>query len=175
MAVNPETHYFEQTTLVPNSKLPVLIYRDVLPQPYSEEKTQAFLEKNQWLKGGTWGAVPRHHFHPNTHECYAVFQGSSTLLLGVGPNEDAGNGGEVFVKAGDVIILPAGVSHCSKDFQDGYRYVGVYPKGAPKWKSEYCRDGSRCQELREEAEHVEIPDWDPVRGRMGPLYELWSS
>lgn len=58
----------------------------------------------------------------------AVFQGSSTLLLGVGPNEDAGKGHEVLMKAGDVIILPAGVSHCSRDFQDDYRYVGVYPK-----------------------------------------------
>lgn len=32
------------------------------------------------------------------------------------------------LKAGDVIILPAGVSHCSRDFQDDYRYIGVYPK-----------------------------------------------
>ena len=64
----------------------------------------------------------------NTNFFSAVFQGSSTLLLGVGPVEDATNGQEVSVKAGDVIILPAGMSHCSKSFQDGYRYIGVYPK-----------------------------------------------
>ncbi|KAI1442736.1 hypothetical protein F5Y02DRAFT_395448 [Annulohypoxylon stygium] len=174
MATEPETYYLEPTQFVPNSKLPVLVYRNVLPQPYDEITTQVFLERNQWLKGGTWGAIPKHHFHPNTHECYAVFQGSSTLLLGVGPNEDAGKGHEVLMKAGDVIILPAGVSHCSRDFQDDYRYVGVYPKGAPKWKNEYCKDESRCRELREEAESVEMPVSDPVRGHMGPLNKLWS-
>jgi uncharacterized protein YjlB len=57
----------------------------------------------------------------------AIIQGSSTLLLGVGPNEDERNGQEVIVNAGDVIILPAGVAHCSKHFQDEYRYVGAYP------------------------------------------------
>lgn len=57
-----------------------------------------------------------------------VFQGSSTLLLGVGPLEDETGGHEVTVSAGDVIILPSRVSHCSRDFRDDYRYVGVYPK-----------------------------------------------
>lgn len=31
------------------------------------------------------------------------------------------------VEAGDAIIFPAGVSHCSVDFED-YRYMGVYPE-----------------------------------------------
>lgn len=58
----------------------------------------------------------------------AVFRGSSTLLLGVGTLEDAANGIEVVVRAGDAIIMPAGVSHCSRDFQGDYRYIGAYPK-----------------------------------------------
>lgn len=51
MATEPETYYLEPTQFVPNSKLPVLVYRNVLPQPYDEITTQVFLERNQWLKG----------------------------------------------------------------------------------------------------------------------------
>jgi len=61
----------------------------------------------------------------------AVTRGSSTLLFGVGPNEDPADGQTVHVEAGDVVIIPAGVSHCSADFEDDYFYLGVYPKASP--------------------------------------------
>jgi hypothetical protein len=38
------------TPYVPNNRHPVIIYRDVLPKPYSEESTTAFLEANKWEK-----------------------------------------------------------------------------------------------------------------------------
>ncbi|KAF5540759.1 hypothetical protein FMEXI_8255 [Fusarium mexicanum] len=175
MVSEPEVYYFKQTDFVPNSRLPVLVYRNVLPQPLNEESAQVFLENNQWYKGGTWGAVPRHHFHPNTHECYAVIHGSSTLLFGIGPSEDTKLGQKVHVASGDVIVIPAGVSHCSTDFQDDYIYVGVYPKDSPKWKNEYCRDADKCAIFRDEAETVVVPDWDPVKGHRGPLYQIWTT
>ncbi|OJI99325.1 hypothetical protein ASPVEDRAFT_80937 [Aspergillus versicolor CBS 583.65] len=131
------------------------------------------LEKNKWFKGGTWGAVPRHHFHPNSHECYAILQGSSTLLVGVGPLDDPGIGKTIRVEAGDAIIFPSGVSHCSVD-SEGYRYMGVYPEGAPKWKNEYCKDSSRWESICREAQQVPVPEWDPIRGHLGPLSRLWS-
>ncbi|CAM1508391.1 Fc.00g052390.m01.CDS01 [Cosmosporella sp. VM-42] len=174
MSTKPETYDFFQTEFVPNNKLPVLVYRSVLPQPHNEETATEFVQGNGWLKGGTWGAIPRHHFHPNTHECYAVFRGSSTLLIGVGPLENQSKGTAIRMDAGDVIILPAGVAHCSKDFQDDYRYIGAYPEGAPKWRNEFCRDQEQCQTLRAEAEAVPVPDWDPVGGHEGHLHRLWS-
>lgn len=152
----PEIYHCKQTPFVPNSRLPVLVYRDVLPRPYDESTASVMLEKNQWLKGvchrqysvlsnrdralgeqshditsiptptnATVGDSPA-HVHRLTKT--AVFQGASTLLLGVGPLEDASTGQQIRVEAGDVIILPAGVSHCSKDFENEYRYVGVYPE-----------------------------------------------
>lgn len=30
---------------------------------------------------GTWGAIPKHHFHPNTHECYGIVK--RHLFLGI--------------------------------------------------------------------------------------------
>lgn len=54
-----------------------------------------------------------------------IFQGNSTLLLG---KIEDGEGVEVDVCAGDVIVLPAGTAHSSLESYDDYRYIGVYPK-----------------------------------------------
>lgn len=70
MAFTPEQHTIKPNKHAPNSDLPILIYRDVLPLPLSEEKTTTFLEANEWTKKGVWGHIPYRHFHPNTHECY---------------------------------------------------------------------------------------------------------
>lgn len=86
------------------------------------------------------------HFHPNSHECYgkrphsrlhsspsdntisAIFQGKSRLILGREQDDAAPGGIEVDVAAGDVIVIPAGVSHRSLTSEDDYRYIGVYPE-----------------------------------------------
>ncbi|TVY42796.1 Uncharacterized protein LOCC1_G004901 [Lachnellula occidentalis] len=132
MAVQPEIYYLQQTRFVPNNRLPVLIYRNVLPQPHTEISAQEMLGKNHWTNKGTWGAVPRHHFHPNTHECYGVLQGHSTLLIGRGPldNDEERSVCSVSteLKPGDVIILPAGVADCSIDNDADYSYTGLYPE-----------------------------------------------
>lgn len=50
------------------------------------------------------------------------------MLVGRGPLDNIEDGGqEIHIKAGDVIILPAGVSHCSISADQNYRYVGAYP------------------------------------------------
>lgn len=42
--------------------------------------------------------------------------------------DDAGpDGVEVDVAAGDVVVIPAGVSHRSLSSNGDYRYIGVYP------------------------------------------------
>jgi uncharacterized protein YjlB len=58
----------------------------------------------------------------------AVVKGSSELLIGVGPLDSEAEGEVIHVESGDVIVLPAGVSHCSKSFSEDYRYIGAYPK-----------------------------------------------
>jgi uncharacterized protein YjlB len=104
----PEVYYFSPTPHVPNSLLPVLIYRSALPQPTTEASSRAYLEQHGWLCGGTFKAVTSHHFHSVTHECYGVFKGSSRLLLGRGPLDDEKGGKEVDVGVGDVVVLPVG-------------------------------------------------------------------
>lgn len=72
MVVDPETYRLQSNTHAPNSNKPVLIYRDCLPLPLSESKAKEFLESHAWIQGGTWGHIPKRHFHPNTHECYGM-------------------------------------------------------------------------------------------------------
>lgn len=88
MSIEPEQYLINANTHAPNSKLPVLVYRCVLPHPPTENTATVFLERNEWEKKvyvptyfsilnlltfwsqGTFGTVRVKHFHPNTHECY---------------------------------------------------------------------------------------------------------
>lgn len=136
--VQPETYHLSPTLHAPNSRLPILIYRSVLPASPDEDSVTEFLTSNKWRKLGTWGHITYRHFHPNVHECYGVFSGHSRLLLGCGQGDDRENqegvGLEIDVQRGDVIVLPAGTGHAclvssTKEDEDGeYRYIGVYPE-----------------------------------------------
>ena len=107
MAPTPEAYHFSPTPNVPNSILPVLIYRNVLPANPTAVSTRDALEEHFWLQGGVFKTYRAHHFHSVTHECYAIFKGSSRLLLGRGPLDDPNDGGiEVDVSVGDIIVLP---------------------------------------------------------------------
>ncbi|KAF2093368.1 hypothetical protein NA57DRAFT_61494 [Rhizodiscina lignyota] len=170
---NPETFYISPTPHVPNSKFPVLVYRNVFSDP-TPDSIQESIEKNDWLTGGTWGPYKNSHFHSVTHECYAIYQGSSRLQLGKGPLDGKG-GVEVDVAKGDVIVLPAGTAHCSLSSDGGYEYMGLYPKGSPKWDNNWCKAGPEETESKaQNARSVPIPQCDPLYGSDGPLVNLWT-
>lgn len=46
--VPPETYYLSKGVLVPNNRLPVLVYRDVLPRPVAREAARELCEMNHW-------------------------------------------------------------------------------------------------------------------------------
>lgn len=127
---SPEQYHIKSATpYVPNSPLPVLIYRSCLPLFPSSATVCETIEPNNWLKGGVFKHYGSHHFHSVTHECYAVFKGHSKLLLGRGPlDPESDDDLIVDVNEGDAIVLPAGVAHCSLSSSDDYEYVGLYPK-----------------------------------------------
>ncbi|KXJ91656.1 hypothetical protein Micbo1qcDRAFT_223794 [Microdochium bolleyi] len=177
-----ECYFTQPSPDVPNNRLPVLIYRNVLPRPLTEETATACLSSHKWEKRGTWGHISIRHFHPNSHECYGVFQGSSTLLIGA-IDTDVGRGCQVSLQAGDVIVLPAGTAHSSLSSSDDYRYIGVYPnvlagrahdavcKGCPKWTNEV--GDNPAHSFKETVRRVGFPEEDPVYGIDGPLMRLW--
>lgn len=114
--VQPETFPVPATAHSPNSKLPVIVYRDALSNKTVDGALEA-VETSEWPKGGHWkiaketvAATP--HYHATTHEAYTVLNGSGTYLLGKSPldpdtDEDGKPVGVKFTaRAGDVFVFP---------------------------------------------------------------------
>ncbi|OJD40316.1 cupin domain protein [Diplodia corticola] len=184
--VTPETFWINPTPSVPNSPLPIIVYRRALLDDHSPDTILSTIEPNGWYKGGQWKTFKKAHFHANTHECYGILRGSSVYMLGVGGADlgDEGEPGEgkgtrFFAEAGDVFVLPAGISHCSVESEGDYEYIGLYPgekdhKGA-RFDLHWCKDTpEKTKELAEKAGNVPIPECDPLYGPDGPLPRIWK-
>ena len=177
---DPEVYYISPTLYVPNSKLPVLVYRNCLPRPYTSSSTIEFLERHKWKCKGIWGEIKSPHYHATTHEAYGIFSGSSRLLLGRGPfdkeNEEGNKEGglTVTVYAGDVIVNPAGVSHCSLESDGNYKYIGIYPDDSVPWDSNECKSEEQAADKTNIIACVRMPEEDPVFGVNGPMMTLWA-
>lgn len=46
--VQPEAYYLSKGVLVPNNRLPALVYRSVLPTPATRDSTRALCEGHYW-------------------------------------------------------------------------------------------------------------------------------
>jgi uncharacterized protein YjlB len=163
---DPETLALKANGEIPNSALPVLVYRDTeLTDPPAAERT--FAERD-WL--GAWrdGIFDFHHFHSTAHEVLAIVCGEVTVLLG-GP---APGGHELTATRGDVLVLPAGTGHCRIAASSDLVVVGAYP-GGMEW--DVCR-GDRAQrdEIARNLARVPVPTTDPLHGANGPLPRLWT-
>jgi uncharacterized protein YjlB len=147
---------------VPNSRFPLLIHRGGVPGGGADAVRQRFRD-NGWLNNWRYpGIYPYNHFHSTTHECLGVATGWMELEL-------FGKGGAVVrVEAGDVVVMPAGVSHAMIGNSEDVLVVGGYPEG---------RDWDNIQEaFVSDADFraavklimsLPIPAADPVTG--GPL------
>ena len=92
-------------------------------------------------------------------------RGSATVHLG-------GEAGiRMVVKAGDVIVIPAGVGHKNLGSSADLLVVGAYPPGR-RWDLCDGSPGERPQALKNLAA-VPLPSTDPVFGVNGPLIEQW--
>src|ERR1700741_5268650 len=110
---------------IPNSKLPLLIYRQAVRLPPGDPASafEQLFEANQW--SGTWrdGIYPFHHYHSTAHEVLGVFSGSATTQFG------GERGITERLNAGDVVIIPAGVGHKNLGSSEDFGVVGAYPHG----------------------------------------------
>ena len=81
-------------------------------------------------------------------------------------------GTELTLRAGDVVMIPAGVAHCNKGQSADLLVVGAYPGG-----SDYdTRRGDPAEHAaaRRAIAGVAVPGADPVGGVDGPLASLWA-
>ncbi|CAB3746538.1 cupin [Paraburkholderia solisilvae] len=168
--VQPQTLSFDPNGWIPNNqRLPVLVYRSAVPLSGGDPAAlfeQAFA-RNGWPPQWRNGIYDFHHFHPATHEVLGFAGGSARLVLG-GP---APIGREVRVKAGDVVVLPAGTGHCKLEASADFLVVGAYP---PDEDIGISRVGLSAAQLHA-MQQVLFPASDPLTGRDGPLAKLWRA
>ncbi|MFI5039096.1 MAG: cupin, partial [Solirubrobacterales bacterium] len=102
-----ETFTFDDDGAIPNSSLPVLLYRRALGPDAGAAAHEELFADNGWL--GAWrnGIYPFHHFHSTSHEVLGIASGTANVVLG-GPQ-----GSPLELTAGDVVVLPAGTGHCN--------------------------------------------------------------
>ena len=100
-------HPFADDGDIPNNRLPLILYAGAI-DPAAGDPAVAFEElfrANGWGDGWRNGIFPFHHYHSTAHEVLGIAAGEAEVRFG-------GEGGAtVQVKAGDAVLIPAGVGH----------------------------------------------------------------
>jgi len=161
--IEPETYRFADDGRFPNSRLPLLIYRAALPAD-ADGMEQRF-GANEWSNAWRNGVFPFHHFHSNADEVLGIAAGEVRVKFG-GPT-----GQVIALRAGDVVIIPAGVAHCNRGQSPGPLIVGAYPGGA-EYDTRLGEPGEH-EAAKRAAAAVALPSADPVAGRAGAMLRLW--
>jgi len=155
--------------MFPNNKyLPAIILPDAFPASPKVDPVEierAFY-RNKWEQSWRNGLFSFHHYHSRAHEVLGVYSGWVRILLG-GPE-----GIEITASAGDVLILPAGVSHKNLDQAADFYVLGAYPRGQIA-DMKYGKEGER-PEADYVISSVPLPEYDPVYGKTGPLMMCWN-
>lgn len=117
--------HFPKRPDVPNSALPVLILRGLLSL-HAARKAASFRKRfkaNGWTGLWTDTIYDYTHFHSNAHEVLGIAEGKVALRIG----------GEASLllrpRAGDMIVIPAGVGHRRVGGDNGLKVIGAYPRG----------------------------------------------
>lgn len=162
------TYHFADDGAIPNHPTwPMLVYHGAF-QPAAVDPAataEQIFTANGW--GDTWrnGIFSYHHYHSTVHEVLAICGGQAQVRFG------GEQGVTLTVRAGDVVVLPAGTGHKRLSASNDLLVVGAYPPGqrVDLWRGE---PGERPQVL-ENIQRVSRPATDPVYGQQGPLLDQW--
>ena len=161
----PDTLRFDADGGIPNSPLPALLYHGV-GEAQSPSACRALFAANGWTGAWVDGIFSFHHFHSTAHEVLGVVSGRAVVVLG-GPG-----GRRLEVRAGDVLVLPAGTSHQNDGSSSDFAVVGAYPTGTT-WDLRRGDPGELAEVVANIA-GVPLPPCDPVSGVGGQLEALWA-
>ena len=157
---------FEDDGKIPNSQYPLILYKDAFTERGNSGASwlEHRFSQNNWTNSWRNGIYAFHHYHSTSHEVLGIYSGSALVHLG-------GEAGEkVQVKAGDIIIIPAGVGHKNLE-SSGLGVVGAYPDGR-SWDLMRGRSGERPQADKNIAA-LPIPGADPLLGPDEGIKQVW--
>ncbi|MGN6514446.1 MAG: cupin [Rhizomicrobium sp.] len=170
--VQPEEFMFRDDGETPNNpQFPFLVYRQAVVLDGKHDPAAIFEElfaSNGWGKSWRNSIYDFLHFHTHTHEVLGIARGSARVQFGgkYGPILD--------VRAGDVIVHPAGTGHERIGPPDNLLVVGAYPLGAGGGSyDEPEPEDISVENARRAIQDVPAPQKDPVYGSEGPLVRLW--
>jgi uncharacterized protein YjlB len=156
----PERYASRPVGMLPNSRFPLLVHRGAVPGG-GEDAVRARFRENGWLNNWRYPGIYTYpHFHSTTHECLGCAAGWMELeLFGRG-------GARVRIEAGDVVVMPAGVSHQMVGSSADIMMVGGYPDGRD-WDN--MQEDSITEAARRAAVKrimmLPIPMRDPATGK----------
>ncbi|MEY9884623.1 cupin [Bradyrhizobium sp. USDA 329] len=167
----PTAIHLRDDGIVPNNpKLPALLYRGVVKLKGRRFPPEVIIDTlfdtNGWRRSWRDTVYDFVHYHSQIHEVMGVARGTARIECG-------GIKGRILnMKAGDVLVLPAGTGHRLIESSRDFLVVGAYPQ-----------DGTydECTDTRERADavrriaKVRKPKTDPVLGPRGALVQHWRA
>lgn len=152
-----------------NPRFALLLYRSPVRLRAGLDPAAMFEDlfaANGW--GDSWrnGVYDFLHFHTNTHEVLGIARGWVRVQLG------GGKGRALRLKAGDVVVLPAGTGHRRLAASRDLLVVGAYPRSVGAYDQPNPDEIDPAQ-ARAAIAKVRRPARDPVYGKDGPLLKEW--
>lgn len=160
-----ETIWLTEMPGVPNNpRLPVLLHRGVWNG--GGAAAEPVFASHGWLTRWRGGLEAALHFHTAAHEALAFLAGAVTLRLG------GMEGPERVLRAGDVLVLPAGTGHAGLEATPDLLVAGAYPGGQEPdmtWPFGSDREGQRLlAAARARIARLPDPPGCPVHGAPYP-------
>jgi uncharacterized protein YjlB len=155
---SPEAMVCRDDGIIPNSPLPVLIYRG---DSGERAALEGLFAATAWPVQWAGGIFAFQHYHSTAHEVLGVTGGQAHVQLG------GASGDVVTLSRGDIVIIPAGVAHCRLQADSDFEVVGGYPANQPEW--DLCRaDAALHATAKARIARVPPPPANPVTGADEP-------
>jgi uncharacterized protein YjlB len=166
----PRLYRFDDDGQTPNNpRFPLVVYRGAVRRPRRLDPAavyEALFAANGWKESWRDGIYDFLHFHTRTHEVLGIARGEARVQFG------GVKGRTLTVKAGDVLVLPAGTGHRRISASEDLLVVGAYPSAGSYDEPKPGEVSHRLAVKR--IAGVRRPARDPVYGRGGPLIDSWK-
>jgi uncharacterized protein YjlB len=168
-ARKPHVFKFKDDGETPNNaRFPLAVYRSPVRLGGLSDPAAVFeavFASNLWADAWRDGIYDFLHFHTHTHEVLGIARGTVEAQFG------GAHGKAISLKAGDVVVLPAGTGHRRLEKSQDLLVVGAYPKTGV-YDEPRPAAVDRAQAIASISK-VRLPARDPVYGKGGPLLTLW--